>query len=258
VNGGGEDRSPRERFLTVFGRLPVLEALADPSLTVAQVFIADDVATPAARSVAEVAGARGVAVHRVGRAKVTRVSGTGRQHQGFAADVVAPNQSSLPDWLRGLPATGATCLLLDGITTPANVGMIIRTATAAGLAGIVVPTHGVADIGPLVIKASAGVAFRAPLVRIRTAYEAAQQLRDAGFHVVSLDAEGTVDLWEMELADRTALVLGGEHAGVSEDVAALVTQSVRIPMSDGVESLNVAAAAAVLCFEVLRRAQPAG
>jgi 23S rRNA (guanosine2251-2'-O)-methyltransferase len=250
----GDSRSPRERYLTVFGRIPVLEVLTDDSLEVAQVFIATDVTASLTREITSLAESRGVEVQRVGRDRVTRISGSGKQHQGVAADVVAPKRSSLDDWLRHTAAsTDVICLVLDDITTPANVGMIIRSAAGAGVDGIVVPTRGVADLGPLVIKASAGVAFRAPLLRVRTSLEAVQLLVEAGFSVVVLDANGAEDLWNAPFGPRTALVLGGEHAGVSEEVLQLASSSVRIPMAPGIESLNVAAAAAIVCFEISRR-----
>jgi 23S rRNA (guanosine2251-2'-O)-methyltransferase len=148
-------------------------------------------------------------------------------------------------------AVGA--VLLDGVTTPANVGMIIRVAVAAGLHGVVVPTRGVADIGPLVIKASAGVAFRAPLLRVREAEEAVGLFGQAGFDLVALSADGGEDIWSARFGPRTALVLGGEHGGLSDAVAAGVTRTVRIPMANDVESLNVATAAAVACFEWMRQ-----
>lgn len=250
----GDSRSPRERYLTVFGRIPVLEVLTDDSLEVAQVFIATDVTASLTREITSLAESRGVEVQRVGRDRVTRISGSGKQHQGVAADVVAPKRSSLDDWLRHTAAsTDVICLVLDDITTPANVGMIIRSAAGAGVDGIVVPTRGVADLGPLVIKASAGVAFRAPLLRVRTSLEAVQLLVEGGFSVVVLDANGAEDLWNAPFGPRTALVLGGEHAGVSEEVLQLASSSVRIPMAPGIESLNVAAAAAIVCFEISRR-----
>jgi 23S rRNA (guanosine2251-2'-O)-methyltransferase len=249
-----DDRSPREKFLTVFGRVAVFEALADRGLEVAQVFVATDVSGPIRRQVEEMAVARGVAVQRVDRDRVTRVSGTGKQHQGVAADVVAPNKRSLQDWLQRLaPGVTASCVLLDGVTTPANVGMIIRSAVGAGLDGIVVPSRGVADLGPLVIKASAGLAFRAPLLRVRTAPDAAEALIASGFDLVALRADAPADLWQADFGPRRAFVLGGESAGVSPEVMERVTHSVRIPMADGVESLNVSAAAAIVFFEVRRR-----
>jgi 23S rRNA (guanosine2251-2'-O)-methyltransferase len=251
---GMEERSPRERYLTVFGRIPVLEVLNDHSLVVEHVFIATDVAKPLAREIAALATTRGVAIQYVPRDRVTRISGSGKQHQGVAVDVVAPNRSSLGDWLDAFStATSASCIVLDDVTTPANVGMVIRSATAAGIDGIVVPSRGVADLGPLVIKASAGVAFRAPLLRVRTSLEAVQLLMTAGFDVVVLDAKGPEDLWDALFGSHIAFVLGGEHAGVSVDVSRLATRTVRIPMAENVESLNVAASAAIVCFEVARR-----
>ncbi len=146
-------------------------------------------------------------------------------------------------------------LVLDGLTTPANVGMILRTATAAGLDGIVVPRRGVASIDPLVVKASAGVAFRAPILKAFTAGEAVAALKQRGFHVVGLDADGDDDLFTAHLPEPVAFVLGSETAGLSPDVADLVDTWVSIPMAAGVESLNVAAAGAVVCFELVRRAR---
>jgi 23S rRNA (guanosine2251-2'-O)-methyltransferase len=133
--------------------------------------------------------------------------------------------------------------------------MIIRSATAAGIDGIVVPRRGVASIDPLVVKASAGVAFRAPILKTFTAAEAVAALKHGGFHVVGLDARGDDDLFTAHLPEPVAFVLGSETAGLGPDVADLVDTWVSIPMAGGVESLNVAAAAAVVCFELVRRSR---
>jgi 23S rRNA (guanosine2251-2'-O)-methyltransferase len=131
--------------------------------------------------------------------------------------------------------------------------MILRTATAAGIDGIVVPRRGVASLDPLVVKASAGVAFHAPVLRCYTAEEAAEQLRAAGFPLFALDGSARTSLFTADLPPRAAYVLGGETDGIGPAVRAAVTGSVSIPLSGGVESLNVASAAAVLCFELARR-----
>jgi 23S rRNA (guanosine2251-2'-O)-methyltransferase len=148
-----------------------------------------------------------------------------------------------------------TVLVLDGVTTPANVGMILRSATAAGIDGVVVPRKGVASLDPLVVKASAGVAFRAPILKAHTASEAVSSLKDNGFHVIGLDAGGDDNLFSAQLPEPVAFVLGSETAGLGRDVARLVDTWVSIPMAAGVESLNVSAAAAVVCFELVRRAR---
>jgi len=105
----------------------------------------------------------------------------------------------------------------------------------------------------LVIKASAGVAFRAPLLRVRTAGEAAELLCGAGFDLVGLGADGPDDLWGATFSPRTAFVLGAEHDGLSPEVAGLVTRTMRIALANGVESLNVSAAGAVVFYEWRRR-----
>lgn len=262
MTSNGEGRAPRERYLTIYGRQAVLEALADRSLAVAQVFVADDVDHRTERQVRQATASRGLTIQTVTRDRITRLSGTGKQHQGVAADIESANRSSLADWIARIDESDDErpigCVLLDGITTPANVGMIIRSATGAGLDGIIVPSRGVADIGPLVIKASAGVAFRAPLLRVRTAEEAAQALRHAGFDLVALSADAPEPLWLTPFAARTAFVLGGEHDGVSPAVAGLVTRSARIDMANGVESLNVSAAGAVVFYEWRRRLAAGG
>jgi 23S rRNA (guanosine2251-2'-O)-methyltransferase len=245
-----DGQSPKDRFVTVFGRKPVLEALADRRLDVDKVILADNARGAAAKEIIDAAGARSVRVERASAHRVKVLAGNGKQDQGVLADVVAPRMRRLAD---GLATRPATVLVLDGITTPANVGMILRTATAAGIEGIVVPRRGVASIDPLVVKASAGVAFHAPVLRCYTAEEACAALRDAGYPLYALDGAARQSLFDATLPRRAAYVLGGETAGVSPEVRTHVTGLVSIPMAGGVESLNVASAAAVLCFELVRR-----
>lgn len=243
--------SPKDRFVTVYGRKPVLEVLADDGLTVDKVVLADSARGAAATEILRAAGERGVPVQRASAHRVKVLAGNGKQDQGVLADVVAPRMRPLSAALSGRPPKSV--LVLDGITTPANVGMIIRTATAAGIGGIVVPRRGVASLDPLVVKASAGVAFRAPLLRCATAGEAATELRAAGYRLFGLDGRASRTVFGGDFPDRAAFVLGGETAGVSAEVRGQVHEWLSIPMAGGVESLNVASAAAVLCFELVRR-----
>jgi 23S rRNA (guanosine2251-2'-O)-methyltransferase len=193
-------------------------------------------------------------VRRASAHRVKVLAGNGRHDQGVLADVVAPGMRPLEDYLADLPPLAPTSLLvLDGVTNPANVGMVLRTATAAGLDGVLLPRRGSPAIDPLVIKASAGVAFRAPVLRAGTAEEGCAALRAAGVPVLGLAGVARRSLLDAELPDRVALVLGSETEGISEPVRALLDGTVAIPMHGGVESLNVASAAAVVCYELLRR-----
>jgi 23S rRNA (guanosine2251-2'-O)-methyltransferase len=253
------DISPKDRFITVYGRNPVHEVLLDDSLVVDKVVIAEGARGDGIREIRAAARRRGVEVQSASAERVKKLAGNGRQDQGVFADVVAPRMRPLDGALEASRQGGAaglrTVLVLDGLTTPANVGMVLRTATAAGLDGIVVPRRGVASIDPLVVKASAGVTFRAPILKAFTAGEAVAALKSHGFHIVGLDAEGDDDLFSAHLPEPVAFVLGSETAGLSPDVSELVDSWVCIPMAAGVESLNVAAAGAVVCFELVRRSR---
>jgi 23S rRNA (guanosine2251-2'-O)-methyltransferase len=240
--------------LTVFGRMPVLEALDDDRVAVRRVLVARTARGEAVEEILAAAARRGLRVARVAPEKVTRVSGNGRHDQGVVAEVAAPALEELSAWLgRRGPGAPAAVLVLDGVTNPANVGMIVRTATAAGLHGLVLPRAGSPEVGPLVVKASAGVALDATILRCPTAGAGVEALGQAGFTVYGLGAGAATTLFDAELATRAAFVLGNETAGISPAVAGGVDAWLSLPLHNGVESLNVASAAAVVAYELVRR-----
>lgn len=245
--------SPRDRFVTIYGRKPVLEALTDLDLRVDKVVIAEGARGHAVDEIKEAAADRAVRVQRASPHRVKVLAGNGRHDQGVLADVVARRMRPLDDALADQATAPRHVLLLDGLTTPANVGMILRTATASGIDGIVVPHRGVAGLDPLVVKASAGVAFHAPVLRTHTAGEAAETLTEAGYPLFALEAGAPESLLDTELPDRAVFVLGSESTGLSPEVRDRVATPLSLPLHGGVESLNVGAAAAVLCYELLRR-----
>lgn len=255
---GDAGKHPRDRFITIFGRKPVLEALDRPDVRVAKLLVAQNAHGGVVRDILARAKARGVPVRRVLPREVTRLSRNGRQDQGVVADVEAPRMESLADWLRRLPAPEADpaprpLLVLDGLTNPQNVGMILRSATAAGVAGVVLPRSGCPEVGPLVVKASAGVAFEAAILRVEDVATGLDALAGAGFRLLGLDGRGTETLFEVGLTLRTALVVGNETAGLGREARARLHGLVRIPIADGVESLNAAVAASLAAFELVRR-----
>jgi 23S rRNA (guanosine2251-2'-O)-methyltransferase len=247
-------RSPKDTFITVYGRMPVLEVLQDESLDIDKLVIADNAHGDSLNQILSLASRRGVPVKEASAQRVKLLAGNGKQDQGVIADVIAPRLATLSEFA-GWVATAADCraLVLDGVGNPANVGMIIRTATAAGIDAIVLPRYGSPGINPLVIKASAGVAYRAAIVRAATGADAAAELRQAGCRVYGLSAGGRSGLYEAKIARKAVFVLGNETEGMSRETEDLVDTWLSIPMAGGVESLNVASAAAVLCFELVRR-----
>jgi 23S rRNA (guanosine2251-2'-O)-methyltransferase len=249
-----DDRSPKDTFITVYGRMPVLEVLQDVGLTVDKVVVAEGSRGESLDRIRALARRRGVEVRTATAHRVKVLAGNGKHDQGVLADVVAPRMALVEDFVQR-PAGGGSdaVLVLDGVSNPSNVGMILRTATAAGLAGVVLPRAGSPGVDPLVVKASAGVAYRAPILRCRAAADGVRTLKQAGWRVMGLDGGAPGDLYGTQLPAATAFVLGNETEGVSQEVADLVDTWVSIPMANDVESLNVSSAAAVVCFELLRR-----
>jgi 23S rRNA (guanosine2251-2'-O)-methyltransferase len=252
------DGSRRDRSVTIYGRMPVAEALEDPSVPLARVFVADTARGEAVERIGAAARRRGIPVERIGEQRLAVLAGNGRHHQGVAADIVPPGLGALGPFLtqRRGRRHATSLFLLDGVHNPSNVGMIIRSAVAAGIDGLVVPHRGTAELGPLVLKASAGVALRATILRVGTAGDAVEELRTARFTVVGLDgghpaAEG---LFAAALPERAVYVFGNESEGLSPAVAGAVDRWLAIPLANEVESLNVACAATVVGFEVARRA----
>jgi 23S rRNA (guanosine2251-2'-O)-methyltransferase len=247
------DASPRDTFVTLYGRQPVLEALGDDRITFDKVLVSRSARGEHIDEIVEAARSRGVPLRRVEASRITRISRNGRHDQGVVADVVMPGLGELDDFLVARPTGPASLLLLDGVSNPANVGMVIRTVAAAGLDATVLPRAGSPDVGPLVIKASAGVALRANVLRTDTAASAVEALGATGVTVLGLGAGHGRSLFESEIPERVAFVLGNETDGIGPAVAGILDGWVSLPLATGVESLNVAAAAAVVAYEVVRR-----
>lgn len=242
------------QMLTLYGRKPVLEALADPTLTVHRLHLADsnrgggiiDEIVAAARR-------RGVELRHHSRTELARISRNGKQDQGVACDIGCPNYQSL-EQLLAAPADNCHLMAVDGVTNPQNLGMIVRSVAASPLAGLIVPDRGCAELSSLVIKASAGALFKAPLCRVERLLPALRQLRDAGYSLVMLSSHRATPLPQWRPPAKLVYVMGNETHGVSDEVAALCDQRLMIPMANGVESLNVAVAAALVAFSAVRPA----
>lgn len=239
-----------DSLLTVYGRKPVLEALRDPATRPFRLHLAES--NRPARLLDEIldtAQAQGAEVRYHDRKGLSRISGNGRQDQGVAVDLECPSYQSLEQW-QG-PVGRARLLALDRITNPQNLGMIIRAACAGAVDGLLIPDKGGAPIDSLVIKASAGTVFRAPILRCAELAPALKQLRERGCQICALSSHAQTTLGEFTAQGPCVYVLGNETDGVSPAVGKLCDQRLGIPMRNGVESLNVAVTAGLIAFQPL-------
>lgn len=147
-------------------------------------------------------------------------------------------------------------LALERIQDPGNLGALIRVAAAAGGDGLWLSADSVDVDHPKVLRASAGQWFRRPVTVVPALAPALRQLRATAVQVVATDPRATMDYWWLDLRRPTMFLLGNEGAGLSAEVTALATQTVRIPLAAGVESLNVAMAGALLLYEARRQRRP--
>lgn len=147
--------------------------------------------------------------------------------------------------------TGRRYLLLDGVQDPGNVGTIWRTADAFGADGLLL-CNGCADPwNPKTVRATMGAVFRLPVYECAIETAAAGLAREGIALYATALREDTVDVRSVPLA-RAAVVIGSEGRGVSQKVLELCRQTVKIPMRDRCESLNAAAAASVVLWEMAR------
>jgi len=152
---------------------------------------------------------------------------------------------------------GRQCLVaLDGVEDPRNLGAIARVADAAGASGIVLTDRRSPPLGPVAARASAGALEWLPVCRIPNLSRALGALKRHGFWVIGADQGAERSLFEMSdrlLSGDVVVVLGAEGRGLRRSIRDAVDHPVRIPMAGRVASLNVAAAASVVLFELVRR-----
>ncbi|MCQ2545241.1 MAG: RNA methyltransferase [Clostridia bacterium] len=141
-----------------------------------------------------------------------------------------------------------TVVILDRLQDPGNLGTIIRTAEAAGAAGIIA-VKGTGDMySPKVCRSAAGSLLRMPVVEGLDTKAAVKICREAGKKIAISCMEGAVDYRDAALDENTAIVIGNEGQGVSEEFMELADIKVKIPMKGEIESLNAAVAAGILMY----------
>ena len=228
-----------------------MEALQDNRLSPSRLHLADSNKSDGiVVQIEALAKTREVDVQVHARQALSRISKNGKQDQGVALDLFCPEFDSLDNFVDAEvhSSNEFKAVLLDGITNPQNVGMIIRSCCAAGINAIFYPKRSVSALGPLVIKGSAGTLFNAPIIQCEDARLTAQSLQARGFDIAVLDSHAETSLFDFKPAKPTVYVLGGETAGVDNAIKNAASISLRIPMTNNVESLNVAITAALVVF----------
>jgi TrmH family RNA methyltransferase len=155
--------------------------------------------------------------------------------------------------LDAVPGDAGLVPVLVEVRDPGNAGTIVRSAHAAGAGAVILSTGSVDVYNPKAVRATAGSLFHVPLVLEAPPAAAIEHLRHAGCIVLAAEADGDSSVYEIDLARPTAVLFGNESHGLSKNARELADTSVRVPIAGSAESLNLAAAAAVILFEAARQ-----
>ena len=167
-------------------------------------------------------------------------------HEGVVADVLREEPAPLTAWLRDLPDGPCCALWLDGVGNPHNLGAMLRSAAHFGASAVLLPKQSTLALSGAAARVAEGGAEAVPFVRLGRDDNAVAQLRGAGFALAATVVRGGADLFAAPLPRRLVFVLGAEGEGMDAGLAAACDLRLSIPGTDAVESLNVAAATAVL------------
>jgi len=238
----------------VFGRHPVLELLRADSRRVEEVAILAEGRGPALQELLALVRHRGVKVSFRTREQLTAMAET-PHHQGVIARVAGASYAPLDDLLTVPAVRGETpfFLALDQVQDPRNLGAILRSAEATGVHGVILPKHHSAGLTPAAAKSAVGAAEMVPVAREANLVRCLEVLKKEGLWITGAVTRGGKPPWDVDLTGPVCLVLGGEGEGLRPLVARTCDLLVTLPMSGRLESVNVSAAAAVLCFEVVRQ-----
>jgi 23S rRNA (guanosine2251-2'-O)-methyltransferase len=237
----------------VWGRNPVRALLRARGRRVDEVALLAGAAGPLAEIVA-LARQAGVKVSYRTRDQLTAIAGSAH-HQGVVARVAAAEYVGLGDLLAVPAARSETALFLavDQIQDPRNLGALLRTADAFGVHGVLLPRHRQVGLTGAAARTAMGAAESVPVAREANLADALDVLKRSGVWVFGAVSEGGVAPWEADLTGPLCLVLGSEGEGLRPRVARTCDVRLTVPMLGRVGSLNVAAAGAVLCYEVTRQ-----
>jgi len=236
-----------DKVLTIYGRNAVIEALEDEAIVIHKLHLSkSNKDASVLEQMKDIAKKREIEVAYHDKQSLSRISKNAKQDQGVALDIVLEQFGNAEEFI--LKNINYRIIALDGVTNPQNLGMIIRSCAAGNIDAVLLPAKGVAQISPLVIKASVGTLFKMPIIKTASLKKTLESFKKEGADLYALSSHASENYKKQNYSNKTIFVLGNESEGVSSAVESLCNKSIVIPMKRGVESLNVAVTASLLAF----------
>ena len=257
MNENRRRQRPQEMPVEVEGQLEGRNALTEAlrsGRTIDKVFIAAGDTDRGLQRLAAQAKEAGAVVVPVDRRKLDAMSVT-HAHQGVICLAAAHEYASIDDIFAEAENRGEKPLIVicDELTDPHNLGAILRSAECAGAHGVIIPKRRSVGLTAVVAKASAGAVEYMRVARVTNITAAIEELKKRGVWVFGTAAEGSIPMYQADLKDAAAIVIGNEGDGMSQLVRKSCDVMVHIPMKGRISSLNASAAASILLYEAVRQ-----
>jgi 23S rRNA (guanosine2251-2'-O)-methyltransferase len=246
---------PRE--VLIWGIHPVMEALRGNPGLVREVITQGRPGSAKIQEIIDLAGRQGIPVSNPPRLPLP-AGEVPANHQGVMARLKGFPTCSLEDLLSGPETSPPTLVALDSIQDPHNLGAIIRSAAAAGAAGVIIPKDRSAPLDGAAAKVAAGAMGRIKVCQVTNLVDSLRQLKEAGYWIYGAEGQSGQSIHATDLSGKLCLVIGSEGKGLRPLVRQQCDFLVAIPMSGLVESLNASVAAGVMLFEIVRQKEAAG
>jgi 23S rRNA (guanosine2251-2'-O)-methyltransferase len=236
----------------IFGVRPVIEAVKARK-TINKIMIQRGMDKTLFKELKEALANKKYTLQFVPAEKLSRL--TSKNHQGVVAFISPVRYHDLEEILAGVLERGdaPNILVLDRITDVRNFGAIARTAECAGVHAIVVPDRSSALITSDAIKTSAGALHKIPVCKTRDLPETVEYLKTSGLRVVACTEKTNDFVFDVSLSGPTAIIMGSEEDGISQELLTIAHQRAKIPLVGTVGSYNVGVASGIILYEKVRQ-----
>jgi 23S rRNA (guanosine2251-2'-O)-methyltransferase len=236
----------------IVGRNPVVEALKNAQ-TIDKILLSKNASGDVINEIRLLAKNNNVPVQYVPIEKINSL--TNVQHQGVVAFKSAVRYQDLQQVIDWVIEKGEAPLfiILDGVTDVRNIGAIARTAVCCGAHAIIIPDKGVGALNEDAVKTSAGALEQINICRVNSLMKAVDELHLNGIKVYASEMTAKQKLYNLELTEPCAIVMGGEEKGVYPALMKICDETFHIPMANQFESLNVSVAAGMILYESMKQ-----
>lgn len=255
----GQEKRLRVSDDLLWGIHPVLELLTLEPAKLTEIYLVKEKKGGKFEEIIEKGRKNKIKLRFVSSIKITGENASQIRHQGVVAKIVQTALWSLNDILHLFEEkvqNGEQPLLIacDSLQDPHNIGAIVRSAHAAGAAGILLTRERSAPLGGTAAKSAAGAMAHMPIAQVTNLVQALKEVKKCGAWVYGTvkDAESQ-SIYEMDLTGPSCVVIGSEGQGIRPLVKKECDQTVNIPMAGKLDSLNASVAAGVIMFEILRQ-----